>query len=362
MKALPRCLYCLVTSLVWLGFAAGDSAAQDRTSELQQLVQRVARNLELREVSLRSTKADADARYDALAEAIAAWNNSPKTDADAEAMHAWLVNAVRASQLGARQSMPATPTFSVAPEPIAMPQPQKSPVAPKAQRPAQSPRSTGPATAATRLPRTNRSPDAPRVVTARPRRPTASPQPSVTPQRTAKRPAMAPVVKAEWSDHPAAAEMDWADPFAEDAPARDADAPATRAQQVSRSQRVSLNIEHLTSQVNGYNARLQDLEGVLVGSQNLTAFRLAALLRDLDDLCEKRGFLRLYLDGLTAQETVDTPRLESPNALVQMLQSAIDTRTADLEGARGSQSDAEQAILGSLDRKLASLRGSIENQ
>ncbi|MCA9241876.1 MAG: hypothetical protein KDA37_16815 [Planctomycetales bacterium] len=362
-----RCLLCLTASMVWLGFSASDSVARDRSAGLQQMVQHVARNLELREVSLRSTKAEADARYHALARAIEAWNQSGKTDADADVMHAWLVQAVRASQLGSQRSMPAVPAFSAAPEQIAAPQPPTAPPGSHAvtRSHEQPPRAAAlPAPAA--KPRSpNRQPDAPPAFASKPRRPAAGPQPVVSPKRAAQRRATAPVAKAEWSDHPAAAEMDWADPFAEEEPtsraARSEGSLFTKAHQVSRRQ-VSLDVGRLASQVNGYNARLQDLEGVLVGSQNLTAFRLAALLRDLDDLCEKRGFLLLYLDGMTAQETADTPPLQSPSALVQMLQSAIDDRTANLVGASGSQAGAEQAILGSLDKKLASLRGAIERE
>ncbi len=338
--------------------ASTSATSTGRTAQLQQKVQQVVEHMRLRGETMLSSETELAQRYELLGAALEAWNQSDRTDADADRMQAWLDQAIASVALGSRGPMPTAPSF-----------PQREAIlAPIAQASPMTPAAPAPTAAAPPVNEAQYEPydsfDAP----AAPQQPTIEPTPAaampptgtITPQPLApatEAPAQPPA--GQWASHPAA-DVDWGNPFADD-PIAHAPPSATaqttrRFKPVTNNPQVKIDLLELSSRVAGHNARLRELEGRLVGAREVNAFRLAAILRDLDDLQEQRGFLQLYLAGLSAEEASIGPQLASPEPLVRLATSAVQQRQEDLEGEEGSQAQAERAILTSLSRKLQDLR------
>lgn len=351
MFTAPQLRPLRLTLTLLLAAAAAPAAAQPtpRTTELQSLVERAARHLSLRRESLRGNYTEHQSRRDALQQTLTAWNNSARTDQDADAMEAWLRAVINASMLGGRGPMPAPPVFQT-PEEVArarQPRPEVVPAEPA------SPIAFDPAPSS--VDEVPFEPDPFDPVEAPVE---ATEQPQVTRQPPVRRPAApAPAKEAppvsEWANHPSAPELDWSDPFADDAPARgSAGIASTRFKPVSRSRTVKVDLLELSSRVAGYNSRLRELEGLLIGSDELSAFRLAAIVRDLDELNDQRGFLQLYLAGLSPEEAEVGPQLNSSDSLVKLVGKAVSRRGESINAQLGSRAEAESAILSALYRKL----------
>ncbi|TWT85538.1 hypothetical protein Pla123a_03450 [Posidoniimonas polymericola] len=324
-----------------------------RTSELQSLVGRAAQHLQLRSESHRSNESTYQANRELLQQTLDAWNASARTDQDADAMEQWLKGVIRGSMLGGRGALPSPPEFlppQVAPvaEVVAAEPAPAEPASPIAYDPAPSnPLPVEPPTFAADpievVAPERKSPDQPEPEYA------AQPEPAAfsAPEPTAPTDA--------WADHPAAQKLDWSDPFADDG-ARVAQQGVSggskRFKPVSRSQAVKIDLLELSTRVAGYNSRLRELEGLLVGAKELSAFRLAAIVRDLDELNDQRNFLQLYLAGLSPEEADVGPRLQSAATLQRLIGRAVARRSDQLADMNGGRVEAESAILSALDRKL----------
>lgn len=344
---------CPAALLVIVAAFPPSLAAQEtaRTAELQSLVERAAQHLQLRRESHRGSEATYQANRDLLQQTLEAWNESARTDQDADAMQTWLEGVVRSSMLGSRDALPTPPEFLPAPavevveaEPV-----EAEPASPIAFDPAPSdPLPTEPP-AFTPDPIEPATPSAPQPIARR----QAAPEPA---RQSAPEPQPEPAPPADaWAAHPAAGQLDWSDPFADDGARiarQDATGGSTRFKPVSRSKSVKIDLLELSSRVAGYNSRLRDLEGVLVGAKQLSAFRLAALMRDLDELDDQRGFLQLYLAGLSPEEAEVGPQLHSSSTLQRLIGRAIDRRGDQLDHLNGDRAEAETAILAALSRKL----------
>lgn len=270
-------------------------------------------------------------RVAALSEVLDAWNASARSDEDAQRMRDWLQAAIRSSMHGSEGPLPAAPTFSQPmPEPAVSPRTQVADAAPRADRPA--------------------------APTRPPQRPTRAAQPPARPDTP------------DWDDHPAMAELAWGNPFQDDPP-RDAAPGDTRVASrravdrfkpvVNAPADVKLDLAALAERVRGYNARLRELEGVLAGSRNPSAFRIAAVVRDLDDLSERREFLGLYLAGLSARESSSVPPLGSAESALRLTADAAERRAGEIQGAASESADAERAVLAAVSRKLKDLRSAL---
>jgi hypothetical protein len=75
---------------------------------LQRLVEQLAVQLEL---TFRHDLPEHERRFQRMAEAIAAWNSSPRSDLDFVLMANWLRQAIQASTPGATQPLPGLPIF-----------------------------------------------------------------------------------------------------------------------------------------------------------------------------------------------------------------------------------------------------------
>ncbi|MEM8866088.1 MAG: hypothetical protein AAGF31_11145, partial [Planctomycetota bacterium] len=76
---------------------------------MQQLVDDLAMQFQL---TLRNRPDEHQSHYDHLADALAAWNRSARTDADLATMDNWLRAAIRATMPGSQRDMPSLPRFS----------------------------------------------------------------------------------------------------------------------------------------------------------------------------------------------------------------------------------------------------------
>jgi hypothetical protein len=351
---------CLaLTMAMLLGTNPANAASTERTAQLQRQVQQVIEHMRLRRETMLSSEAQLAQRYALLGAALEAWNQSDRTDADADLMQGWLDQAIASSALGGQRTMPELPTFpqrEAIPAPVAKASPENptGPVPTDADAPAYAaqyePYDSFEAAAA---PQEQPDVESPPAVVA------ASPTKTIATKPVAPAPETPKTPDRGWASHPAS-DIDWGDPFVDDPLA--SDALSTTAQTTKRfkpvtgDRQVKIDLLELSSRVAGHNARLRELEGRLVGARQMNAFRLAALLRDLDDLQEQRAFLQLYLAGLSAEETSIGPELASAEPLVRLATSAVTQRQEDLEGDEGSQAEAERAILTSLSRKLQDLR------
>lgn len=351
--------------------ATAQQQSSGRTAELQAKVERVVKHLNLRRDAMVITHAERQTLVRQLGEALDAWNASQRTDAQAVQMEAWLDQVIRSSMLGAGHPWPDAPPFDAwlpmpeaedrelpTPKPDAIPTPAAPPATPAASAAphsslSQPERLLSPSAPGESLPPV---PDTPieqaskaTIALAPPAHP-----PSATETRNETE------TRAAWSDHPAATEIDWGDPFANEEPlARSAPSTRQREQRlkpVSQSRAVKIDLLELSSRAAGHNAKLRELEGVLLGSRDLTAFRLAAIVRDLDELRDHQAFLGLYIAGLTREEKLLGPRLDSPLPLLRSLDRAIDVRSENLRGDNSNQADAERAILSALRKKMAELQ------
>ncbi|QDU90789.1 hypothetical protein Pla175_42020 [Pirellulimonas nuda] len=332
-------LLLLALSAVMGAWAPAPALAQSpQRSVLQQLAGDISAQLDLRYPTSGGEK---QAGRDRLAEAIDLWNASPKSDADAQVMERWLLDALRASMAGSKKPMPAPPEFSqkqiaaapLAPEPIAEPTPITEPA------PAPMPRSV-----------------------ASQVDPTPAPAP-VTPQ-PALRPARPELPVVASNEHPAAARINWSDPFRDD-PFRDdpvavASAPIERpAQRQTRLKpelpprpRGSVDLRELSARVRGLSQGLAAIDARLSDQRPPSAFELAGLVRDLEQLSSEDRFLRLYLNGLTTSEAREVGHRPDMRQTIDRLGDRVKQRQADLAEAQGEQSLAERDILTALAVKL----------
>lgn len=385
---LTRCLLTLALMLAAPLLDASELTEQ-RTQVLQAKVNLLVTHLQLKRQTRSMTPGEYDQRYDATAQVLDAWSRAARTTQDAQRMEDWLNGAIAASQLGASRPMPAPPTFSQPELPYAEQLPPTPPFA--QQPPPQSSGEGGPTAAvanqlvrrptppAEDLPLPSQAATAP-APTQSPRasRPIETEPPAVAaaaPQATANLAPQAPaadatparppsVAQRPWENHPAAAAIDWSDPFVDDSP-RVARATPRRAMQsrfkpISSSPAVGrdavrVDLLELSSRVAGHNSKLSDLEGALLGVRDISAFRLAALLRDLEQIDQEREFLDLYLQGLAPEEASMGPTLHTTHGVLAMFQRATERRRHELTDQPGRRAEAERAILAALDRKLADL-------
>lgn len=365
----------VLTLVALFAVPSGIAAPTDLTLQLQEKVERIVLHLGVRKRTRVMSAQEYGERYVVVGQALDVWNKAQRTEQDVRLMDAWLDQAIEASRLGGTGNLPPAPQLSVRapePEPVELPAPVEAPVpltqaqppaipelAPQptvvVERPPSEPRLIEPAPQPAVAEPWDEAPFAPAPI-----EPLAEePSPPTTPVApTETRPAPQP--QKTWADHPAAGQLDWGDPFADDAPVTLANdttsAKQKRFKPISQQQGVKVDLLELSSRAAGYNSQLRQLEGLLLGSRELTAFRLASIVRDLDELHEQQDFLQLYFAALSEEEKSLGPELDSADALLNMLDEAAKKRAESLENASGNQASAEQAILGALERKLADLR------
>lgn len=332
--------------VVCLALALGAPVASAQTpqgSVLQQLTRDVSTQIDLRYPLPSGEK---QARRDRLAEAIALWNASQKNDDDARIMERWLLDALRSSMAGSKEPMPSPPEFAVRPKPVAPPVAQLGPPTP--------------------------APQPRRVVEPLEFVPAPVSPKSTTSPIDGERPTIAA------TQHPATARLDWSapfqdDPFRDDAilidPFLDDPAPLNAAPSVgtaSREQRRkptlpseprgSVELKELSARVRGLSRGVSAIDARLSDRRPPSAFELAGLVRDLEQLSREDRFLGLYLNGLTAVESREVGRRPDVAQTIAMLIDQVGKRQAELDQLRGEQSVAERDILTALVVKLDEIR------
>ncbi len=303
----PFAKRCLLVTLVAI---AANASAQDRSGELQLIVNRLNQQLEL---VARFDVRRSQSRYDALAEAIELWDASPRGNAEFAVMESWLNEALRASMPGSKATMPAAPDFKASsfngpnfevvgvealPSPVVV-APKPVPVVPEI-APSE----------------TTASGEASPMQTSQP----SDSVPAVDLEISiASEPAKSPLPPASsspWDNHPATRpiRIESPDPFvddpiaqpspttitaktsAEDKKPRVAMRPTTF---VSRESQPEVNIAELAARTNGYERGLQQIEAKLIAAGNLDSADLLMLAREVSELAKQHEFIALYTGSLS---------------------------------------------------------------
>lgn len=338
-----RGIISVVLSVLLLAAVATSLLAQSAapTQALQRLTNDLALQLDL---TYRHDLPAHRERYDEMAAVLNAWNRSRRTDADYAQMAQWLRLAIRESMPGNGQPLPAPPNFA-APQPVVaeLPAPQKSVPSPK-------------------------------TVVVEPRAPV--PSIAVKPIPTPPTVAAMPAPRDFWSNHPAARPLDTSNPFRDDPtpgprpePASiavvtppikpQAELPAVRTAMrlpVIEANEVAVNLPELAARISGYNQALRRIEAAVIAADRADARELAKLLAQLEQLDDERDFIDLYVVGLSPQEREATPKADSADAALTMIEEKVADR---INSSAASSNSAERDILKALMQKLAQLQGKL---
>lgn len=337
-------------ALAALFLAAATSSILAQTSAPTRALQQLTNDLALQlELAYRHDLPTHQARYEEMAQALAAWNRSHRTDADYVVMEQWLRSAIRSSMAGSGQPLPALPQFAVpqsvvAERPIVTPSEDAAPKSVVAK-----PKATPP------------------VVATKPKQ-TAVPPDSVDPAPVAVRPAP----RDFWTRHPASRPIDTSNPFRDDPvptspkPATVAAAaptvkPAAEPPTVRTAMRlpvieaadVAVNLPELSARINGYNQSLRRIEAAVIAADKPEADELAKLLAALEQIHDQRDFIDLYVIGLTPTERAATPKLDASDAVLSLIEEKIGDR---LGSAAAIDNSKEREVVQALAQKLAELQ------
>jgi hypothetical protein len=151
--------------------------------------------------------------------------------------------------------------------------------------------------------------------------------------------------RSKWSQHPAAAPLEWRDPFADDPaaspnPLRSGSRHETRRPEYRLSRTTKVNLRQLSADIRGYNTALRSLQSAVMQLKETDIAALAAAEEELDRLDERRQFIDLYREGLTTDEERVLP--ESPSA--EVVRELVRRKTETLsDRASSSQRDERRA-------------------
>lgn len=355
------------------------------TAEMQQLVSDIELQLQL---TYRGEARTYNQRRGELQAALEAWNKSRRTDADLAVMQAWLQKALRASLPGVGGGMPAPPEFAAPQEVATLPPPQPESVIDSLPAPSSVPDSSEPVTQPAPAERVAKTPaletpddeeiesvierPAPRVEQPRSAiADVATPDESPLEQPEPEPVAPEPPVLLTLDQHPAAAELEWDNPFVDD-PAKtlEEELPSRRtagfrpAEESSseESLQVRINLSELSARIRGYSQGLDVIEGELVRDPDATGFQLAGLTRELESLHSQRELIEMYFARLSEIERMAMEDLPSPNSVIQLLATRAKSRQEAVTKSRSRAPAvvAERAVLDGLQMKLQELGGESE--
>lgn len=290
--------------------------------------------------------------------ALTEWNRVTAGEASADnrrLMANWLDRAMRSVMPGGAGALPAPPSFLEQPEPVvAAPAPTERSLVKKPSRTVE----TAPAMTAPRDPElqangptaTARSRQAERRSVAKPVAPAPS---AVGPARTPTR--------SKWSRRPAAAPLEWRDPFADDPaaspnPLRTGQRRTSRKPTFDRSAGVTINRAQLAAEVRGFNAALRELQLTVIGLEENDLFGLAEAAERLERLEKQRQFLDLYRRGLPESERGWLP--ESPSS--ELVRELVRRKAERLTKLTPPREKSRRRALENLTARLARLAGQAE--
>lgn len=303
--------------------------------------------------------AEIDAAIDRL---IAAWDQIDRpSDGDHRRVHRWLDKAFRTTLPGRSGSMPRTPRFVGSPaleqpEGVVRPEPEPAAASFKPRTPkSRSPQFTdqGPVlqgvdqlggvqpTNPTELTRVEAAKP---VVTAPERRTPNEPATTRQPQRS------------RWSRHPAAAPLDWQDPFVDDPsasanPLRPGVTHRVRRPAFSDELAVAVDLAELGARVRGFNNAVRSLQQRLLADPAPDAFSLSDWADELERLDEERSFLNLYRDGLPPEAS----RLLPPSPSIEVVSELLRRRASDQLQSLDDRGAVEQRALETITARMSRL-------
>lgn len=351
------------------------------TGVLQQLVVDVHTQIHAR---FTHRPAELRARYGRLQTAVEGWNASAKSEADRASMEAWLLEALKSSMAGSTSPMPGPPALSRSGDATGSP--------------AETIPAAEPGTASALGPELGESPNIDQGPTlGRVEQPETVEPAAIEPVRDFESTASAEVeaLRAEAANieearieasrketlaaeekpvvapaqHPAAAPIDWSDPFADDLFAEGEEQPEVElAASEPVAQRrfkpaapkldlVPINLKELSSRVRGLSVAIGRIDARLTVPGALSAFELAGLLHEIEDLSEQHSFLSMYLRELSVEESAQAPALPAIADSLALLADRVEARKQGLNELSGRTEQVERDILAALDRKLEELGG-----
>ncbi|WP_146444188.1 hypothetical protein [Botrimarina colliarenosi] len=167
------------------------------------------------------------------------------------------------------------------------------------------------------------------------------PADSPAPQDAADESSAARESRSKWSRHPSAAPLEWRDPFSDDPsvspnPLRSGASRRALRPDYREAPSSRVDLRRLAAEVRGYNAAVQALQAAVMALGEGDAAALGAANSELDRLDERRQFIELYRDGLTASERMAIPDSASPELVRELVK-----RKAESLSSQSPQSRAE---------------------
>ncbi len=178
------------------------------------------------------------------------------------------------------------------------------------------------------------------------------------------------------AEHPAAADLDWGNPFVDDPLPGDANAGVAAAsnnvrlaaaeQAISRTRRtvgfrpeamtragVRVNLNELSARIRGYGRGLRAIEAELINQPQATGFELAGLVRELESLAAQRELIEIYFASLSEIERMAMEDLPSDEGVRKLVLARAASRREEVDAQTSASAQAERAVLQGVARKLA---------
>lgn len=361
--------------------AAGDAAAS-RPSRIEALTQQVRLRYQHHAPSF-------DSRMKAIDAVLAEWERvgsaapgaDQTTDPEAQSrnrqrLDAWIARAMRSLLPGGSGRLPKPPRFesplaSLAPRAIG---PVSAPAEPIPQKPAEFPttpleetpplaKSQGPITSrsAPRTPPRDRlrpaeqsaEPPTERSIRQRVAKPVTPTEPKPTASKpTELKGTESPTERSKWSRHPAAAPLEWSDPF-EDEDDDPLGSGATRRGALrpvfDEGSPVGVNLAQLAAEVRGYSGAVRELQTEVMALDDDDLVGLIQAADRLEQLLAKRRFLDLYREGLPADDRRALPG--APSA--ELIRELVRRKAESLLRQTPPERQAERGALKRLAERLA---------
>ncbi len=312
LKAPAFGLVLVVSSLAFPAASAAEPV--DRSSLLQQRVNDLAYQLDLIKPFDRSK---GDSRLQELQQAITAWNDADRHEADFEVMEAWLQEATQASLPGSRDRMPPAPRFA-SPH-LASPRGPLQPVDTTVVKPVDAPvvESVPPVPAPDAI--------APLLGTSRPMdlgNPFVDDPVAIVREDQEAEPVQPPPPVQPPLVHQVSTEQD--------------DLRGQGSAEFPKAEVSEINMAELRAQVHGYAYGLRGVEAKLLANPTMPTDQLLLVTRELHQLVSQRVFLSLYFEALSKGKRADEKSRDSVLPSPHEAQAMIAARVADWKRA-GSQ-------------------------
>lgn len=349
-----------ITALAAILLASGIAAAASADSALQGKLDALAQQIHLR---YQDHGPSLVARRETVRAALDAWNQAANqavpADQDRAAMADWLEQALQAVMPGGSGVLPEVPEFV---GPVVMPSLEviaAQPSATEQPSPVTEPEASAPVTAILQsssmdLVRQNDTANLPK-----PQKQSPFAGPRATRRAVAKPTITEPAPeRSKWSRHPAAAPLEWRDPFVDDPqaspnPLRSGVRTRSLRPTFSRRGEVGVNLTQLAADIRGYNLAVRSLQQLALQLKPADLGGLRAVVEELERLEEQRQFLDLYRAGLSRSERNQLP--DSPS--IELVRELARRKVSDSSEKVGSSRPGDRSELEQIRDRLATLKG-----